>query len=264
MKRKKLDTKNPLVLGVKMSPFSSYREAIGLIHASLMKKTGGFICVAAAHLMVECSRDKALRLGVNNALAVTADGMPNVILLRLLGFKRSVRIYGPTLMRHCLLYAEKNSIPIFLFGGKSGIARKLSAEIKKTHKTMIIADCIDAPRRPVSSVLFEKVISRIRKSKAKIVFVGLGCPWQEQFMIRAYKKTNTLYVGVGGAFDFLSGSVRQAPIFVQNSGFEWLFRLFQEPKRLAYRYTTVNVIFVYLVLKFLFARFIRLRKLQLI
>ena len=89
----------------------------------------------------------------------------------------------------------------------------------------------------------------INSSGANLVFVALGCPKQEKWMAQNSHKINAMLLGVGGAFPVFAGVASRAPLFMQNTGLEWVYRLYQEPKRLFKRYLFTNSIFLFLVLK---------------
>jgi len=90
---------------------------------------------------------------------------------------------------------------------------------------------------------------RIEKSGVGIVFVGLGCPKQEFWMASHAGHLRAVTIGVGAAFDFLTGSLRRAPVWMQRAGLEWLFRLLSEPRRLWRRYLVTNTLFLFYLLQ---------------
>jgi N-acetylglucosaminyldiphosphoundecaprenol N-acetyl-beta-D-mannosaminyltransferase len=118
-----------------------------------------------------------------------------------------------------------------------------------------VAFASSPPFRPLSEEEEEQVVADIAASGARIVFVGLGCPKQELWMDRVHGRLPAVTVGVGAAFDFLSGSKRRAPRFMQQAGLEWAFRLGLEPRRLWRRYARHNPRFVALFI----AQLLRMR-----
>lgn len=237
------------ILGVRVSAIT-YAGALHKIERWIAEKKRSFVCVAATHLVMECQKDKSLLEGVNMAGLVTPDGMPLVWLLRLYGHKQASRVYGPTLMTKLCSLAEQQGLGVYLLGGASGQSQEVARALRRQHPTLRVVGHHDTPVRLISSHENEKIIIEINNAHPEIVFVGLGCPHQELWMIDNRKILDApVLIGVGAAFDFLSGYMRQAPAWVQNIGLEWLFRLLQEPKRLWYRYSVINVTFVWLVLK---------------
>lgn len=235
------------LLNVKIS-VTDYESSLKCISHWVRERQRKFVCVAAVHLVMECQKDKRLQDGVNRAGLMTPDGMPLVWLARFYGYRKVSRVYGPTLMQKLCHLAEKNGFKIFLLGGTRGQTERLKEKLLLCYPTLNIMGTQDTPARPIPPHDTQKINQKINLLDPDIVFVGLGCPHQERWMIenRPHLKA-PLLVGVGAAFDFLSGDRRQAPLWIQNSGVEWLFRLLQEPKRLWYRYTVLNILFITLV-----------------
>lgn len=227
-----------------------YNTALSNIERWIEKKERQYVCVAAVHLVMECQKDRNLLNGVNAAGMVVPDGMPLVWLLRLYGHKNVERVYGPAFMVKLCALAAQRDWGVFLLGGASGQSQEVARALLRQHPNLRIVGHRDTPSRPIPPHHNQKIIGEINNAHPKIVFVGLGCPHQELWMIENRKYLDApVLIGVGAAFDFLSGRVRQAPAWIQNSGLEWLFRFLQEPKRLWYRYTAINATFIWLVLK---------------
>jgi N-acetylglucosaminyldiphosphoundecaprenol N-acetyl-beta-D-mannosaminyltransferase len=163
------------------------------------------------------------------------------------------------MLKTCRL-AEKNGYKVFLLGGSSGQSGQLRQELKKKLPGLRVAGNHDTPARPIPEKDNAVIVKKINQSGAQVVFVGMGCPTQELWMMENRDKLNApALIGVGAAFDFLSGRVRQAPEWMQNVGLEWLYRLIQEPKRLWYRYTVINARFLFLVVGEVFRKKFLLR-----
>ncbi|MBI5620167.1 WecB/TagA/CpsF family glycosyltransferase [Candidatus Gottesmanbacteria bacterium] len=237
------------ILNVNVSVIN-YQMALSEVERWIIKKEKHYVCVAAAHLMAECQKDKRLLEGVNRAGLVTPDGMPLVWLARLYGYKQVSRVYGPTLMEKLCTLAKQQCWRVYLLGGASGQSQEVARALRRKFPALRIVGHRDTPARPIPSLQNQKIIAEVNHARPEIVFVGLGCPNQELWMIENRKKLGApVLIGVGAAFDFLSCRVRQAPEWTQNVGFEWLYRLIQEPKRLWYRYTVINATFIWLVMK---------------
>lgn len=232
------------ILGSKID-CSNYEHILKKINLQIRKKQSHFVCVAAVHLLMEAKKDSNLQKKINQSLATTSDGMPLVWVSKLKGWKQTQRVYGPELMLRLCKLSEKNKYKIFLLGGARGQGKILGKKLLKKFPKLQIAGHIDTPQRPIPEKDNQKIIKQINNNNASIVFVGLGCPIQEKWMIDNYQKLNgTVCVGVGAAFDFISGKIKQAPPWMQASGLEWLFRLLQEPRRLWKRYLVLNFQFV--------------------
>ncbi len=205
-----------------------------------------YICVAATHLIMECQKNNNLLVGVQKADVVTPDGMPLVWLSKLYGNKNASRIYGPNLTLMVCKLAQRYRFKIFLLGGASGQSSKLAEKLQKQFPNLEVVGTQDTPIRPIPEKENNQIIKKINTAKPDIVFVGLGCPNQELWMISNRDKVNaSTLIGVGAAFDFITGTVKQAPKWMQNNGLEWFFRLLQDPKRLWRRYTILNTLFFF-------------------
>lgn len=236
------------VLGVSVSAINC-SITLKIINKWIKYHERQYVCVAAVHLIMECQNDPQLLEGVNRAGLVTPDGMPLVWIGRLLGHQVS-RVYGPTLMRKLCQLARVRGYRVFLVGGNIGQSIKLKNRLIQRYNNLQVVGTIDTPARPISKEVNEKLIVQINRSRPDIVFVGMGCPFQELWLIENRSRLKVpVLIGVGAAFDFLSGDKKQAPLWVQNIGFEWLFRLLNDPRRLWYRYTIMNAHFCLLLTK---------------
>lgn len=226
---------------------TSYEDACDRIQYWADNNVSCYIVAANVHVVMMGYWQQAYREILNQAALVTPDGMPLVWAMRLLGIKRQTRVYGPDLMLAWCDRAAKLGIPIYLYGGTAETLTKLELNFKQRFPELIIAGKHSPPFRPLTLAEEAEDIQRIEASGAKVVFVGLGCPKQEQWMARQQGKLEAVMVGVGAAFRFHSGEVTQAPRWVMQWGFEWLYRLIKEPKRLWQRYLINNPIFLWLL-----------------
>lgn len=244
-----MNYKRVSILNVGVSK-TTYNKSLQDVSSYIKSKQKAYICVAAVHLIMECQKNPTLMNGVNRSNIVTPDGMPLVWLSRLMGAKKTERVYGPTLMLKICSAAGVNGWKIYLLGGAQGQGRLLSQSLNQRFPNLQIVGYADTPGRQLSPSQNRYVVRQINRSGAHIVFVGMGCPYQELWMIknRKYLNANVL-IGVGAAFNFLSGKERQAPRFFQKNGLEWFFRLLQNPSRLWHRYTITNVRFILNIVK---------------
>jgi N-acetylglucosaminyldiphosphoundecaprenol N-acetyl-beta-D-mannosaminyltransferase len=164
--------------------------------------------------------------------------MSIVWILKLYGHPDVDRVYGPDLLREVCQGGLRKGYKHFLYGGGEGIAHLLSEKLQQEWPSIQIAGTHSPPFRPLSAEEDTDIISMINDSGADIVWIGLGSPQQERWMADHLAKINApVMVGVGAAFDFLSGNKPQAPKWIRRSGMEWFFRILQEPKRLWPRYS---------------------------
>lgn len=231
------------VLGMRVDA-TSYAEATNLVLAWSGSRAGHYVCVANVHMTMEAHDRPDFRHIVNSAALVTPDGMPLVWMLRKLGVPGQTRVYGPTLMLYVCEAAEKAHIPIGLYGGTPDSLAKMRDYLLERYPQLDIAFAYAPPFRPLSAAEDAEVVASIKASGVRILFVGLGCPKQEYWMAAHREALPLVQLGVGAAFDFHSGRVRQAPKWMQDRGLEWLFRLAVEPRRLFRRYATQNPRFV--------------------
>lgn len=201
-----------------------------------------YIICRDVHGLILCQKDEQLRRMHNDAGLVTPDGMPLVWLLRKRGYGHVTRVYGPDLM---LSLASKSGYRHYFYGGAPGIPERLGEVLKSKFPGINIAGTYSPPFRSLSSEEDEETTALIRDSHPDIVWVGLGTPKQERWMASHVSRLDgAVLIGVGAAFNFHAGKIKQAPLWIQHSGLEWLFRLLVEPKRLWRRYLTVIPLFM--------------------
>jgi N-acetylglucosaminyldiphosphoundecaprenol N-acetyl-beta-D-mannosaminyltransferase len=236
------------VLGVGLSAIN-LDLAVAEVARALERKTKGYVCVTGVHGVSEAQKDPAFRTILNRAYLNTPDGMPMVWMGRLQGFREMKRVYGPDLMLRVCDFTRERGFTHFLYGGAPGVAEELKARLEQRFLGLRIVGTYTPPFRPLTSQEEEELTRRVSALKPDIFWVGLSTPKQEQFMARyAANLEATLFFGVGAAFDFHAGRVRQAPRWMQRSGLEWLFRLGCEPRRLWRRYLKNNPLFLVRVL----------------
>jgi N-acetylglucosaminyldiphosphoundecaprenol N-acetyl-beta-D-mannosaminyltransferase len=182
-------------------------------------------------------KDEEFRLIQNRSGLTTPDGMPMVWCGRWAGEKQMTRVYGPDLIDAVSARAGKEGWRVFYYGGKEGVAELLAREIQRRAPGIRNVGTYCPPFRPLSPAERSEVIDRINAAEPDIVWVGLSSPKQEYWMddVRPELDAAAL-IGIGAAYDMLTGQVRQAPRFIQRSGLEWMFRLMMEPRRLWRRY----------------------------
>lgn len=210
---------------------TSIAEVTGLVREWANDRTGRFIGVRDVASTVAIHNDPALHdIGTKAALNLP-DGMPIVWLGRLRGHQVK-RTCGPDLMDHLLRSSGDGALSHFFLGGKEGVVEKLADRYRSMVPGLRIAGCHAPPFRPMTSSENSSVLDKIKASGADIVWLGISSPKQDVWMRDNVDQLTQTLIGVGAAFDFLSGEVRRAPYWMQKSGLEWLFRLLTEPRRL--------------------------------
>ncbi|PSB25986.1 WecB/TagA/CpsF family glycosyltransferase [Stenomitos frigidus] len=225
---------------------TSYEDACDRIQTWASAKTSCYIVAANVHVVMTGYWQRSFQRMINGAALVTPDGMPLVIGLRLLGMKHQTRVYGPDLMLAWCDRATQLGTPIYLYGGTPSMLDALQQTLKERVPELMIAGCHAPPFRPLTPEEEQADRDRIHATGAPVVFVGLGCPKQEEWMVRQQGNLQAVMIGVGAAFSFHSGEVLQAPRWMMAWSLEWLYRFMMEPKRLWQRYLVNNPAFVVL------------------
>lgn len=224
------------ILGVEISAINIH-QAIHAIDEWLTYRTQRYVCVAAAHCIMDSLHSHELQRIYNSSGLTTPDGMSLVWLMRLRGYHNVGRVYGADLMlATCQLSLEKG-YRHFLYGGEPGVADQLAGRLIELFPGIQIVGTYSPPFGELTPEEDQAIIDLINSATPDIVWVGMSSPKQDRWMAtHVGLLTAPVLIGVGAAFDFLSGHKRQAPIWMQRLGIEWLFRLAMEPRRLWRRY----------------------------
>lgn len=233
------------LLGMRIDA-TSYSEAVSQVLAWASAGESRYVCCASVNNIIHAWDSADFRLIMNQADLVTPDGMPLVWSLRWQGASQASRVYGPDLARFVLRAAEKESLPVGFYGSSPETLALLAAQTMRMFPALHIAYAFAPPFRPLSSEEDSQIAKEIRRSGVRILFVGLSTPKQECWMYAHRGHIPAVMLGVGAAFDFLAGTKRQAPRWMQCCGLEWLFRLCSEPRRLGPRYLRQNPRFLLL------------------
>ena len=224
------------ILGIKVSALNM-NTAVEQLDGWIAERILQYVCVVPAHSIMDSYHQPDLRAIFNSSGMTTPDGMAVVWLLRLKGHRHVERVYGPDLLLATCRHGLQKGYRHYFYGGASGVADRLIERLSAQCPGLQIAGALSHPFRPITLEEDREIISQINESHADIIWVGLGSPKQEIWMhAHLGRITAPVMVGVGAAFDFLSGNKPQAPAWMQRSGLEWLFRFAHEPKRLWPRY----------------------------
>jgi N-acetylglucosaminyldiphosphoundecaprenol N-acetyl-beta-D-mannosaminyltransferase len=168
---------------------------------------------------------------------VLADGMPLVWASRLLGAGLKERVAGADLVPQLARLSAQRGYRIFLLGADEESSAGTAAWMEKNYPGVCIAGRYCPERLPLEEMDHEEILSRIEMARPDILLVAFGNPKQEKWLtMHRHRLEVPVCIGVGGSFDFLSGRISRAPVWMQQRGMEWLYRAMQEPSRLASRY----------------------------
>lgn len=231
------------ILGVNVA-VSSYDEVVQRSLAWAARRESRAIVFCNVHMIMEAVDDPAFSRRLNEADLVNPDGMPLVWALRALRQKNARRVCGPDATEVLLAAAQEAEVPVGFYGSSQPVLDALAAVIGRKYPRLKIVFAESPPFRPLSPEEDKAVVARIASSGARLLFVGLGCPKQENWVMEHRGRVPAVMFAVGAAFDFLAGNKARAPHWMQRLGLEWLFRFVTEPRRLAMRYLKHNPRFV--------------------
>lgn len=232
------------VLGVRISALTMERT-LAEFERWIADGEQHYVCVTGVHGVMESFRDPELREIHNASGLTTPDGMPIVWASHRAGADWTTRVYGPDLLLATCDRGRSLGWRHFLYGAKEGVPELLRDRLTARFSGLQVVGCWSPPFRPLTPEEDEEVVARINASGADVVWVGLSTPKQERWMAAHVGRLDAaVLVGVGAAFDIHSGMVRQAPLWMQQRGLEWLYRLRREPRRLWRRYLRNNGPFV--------------------
>lgn len=225
------------LLGVGISAINM-DQALETIQAWITRREPHYVCVTPAHSIMDCYNNPELRLIFNQSGLTTPDGMSIVWTLRLMGHKHVGRVYGPDLMHALCQHSLGHGYRHYFYGGAPGVVEDLTQRLETDYPGLQIVGHYTPPFGPVSEEEDQQIIKDIRAAQPDILWVGISSPRQEIWMAEHILLLNVpVLIGVGAAFDFLSGHKQQAPRWIQRSGFEWLYRFVREPRRMWPRYS---------------------------
>ncbi len=224
---------------------------------SSKKKLNRQISLCDANVLVTSKKNRYFKNILKNETYLNlADGMPGVWVGKLKGAKNIDRCYGPDVFKYIIKKSSDSNLKHYFTGGKEGVAENLRTYCFDELGNSNIVGVHCPPFTEMSDNEITKIAEDINESDADIVWIGISSPKQDIYAHRLKKDLNAHFIfTIGAAFDFYTGNITQAPKFIQRSGFEWLFRLIMEPKRLWKRYFTVIPLFIYFnLLDFFFSK----------
>ncbi len=215
-----------------------------LVAAWAREGAGRMVCALNVHMAMEAVDDPAFESVINGADLVVADGRPIVWACKSLGRRNAVQVRGFDLMIRLCAIAQREGLRVGLYGGSPATVREVSSRLLRVYPGLDLVHSIAPPFRALTPQEDAHDVHQIREAGVQLLFVALGCPKQERWMALHRSELGCTSVGVGAAFDMLTGHHRPAPRWLQPIGLEWAYRLAQEPRRLWSRYAKHNSRFV--------------------
>jgi N-acetylglucosaminyldiphosphoundecaprenol N-acetyl-beta-D-mannosaminyltransferase len=217
---------------------------------------GGYICFANVHSTVTARNDADVLAALDKSAMTLPDGKPLYWIGKIMNLEGVDQISGPDFMITMLAQSLNSRLRHYFIGSTGETLERLVAEIRRRFPDVAVVGWQSPPFRALTADEEESIMRGVLESGADLVWVGLGAPKQELWMRKhAERLKPAVLLGVGAAFDFHAGRVRRAPPWARAAGFEWLYRLLREPRRLWKRYAITNAMFIfYLVKDLLFRR----------
>ena len=236
------------ILGVPIAAVN-IDEAAAQIEEWIRSGQKMYVTVTGVHGIMESQYEKQVKRIHQSAGMCVPDGMPTVWVGRLYGYRGMDRVYGPDLMLEMMKRSLTKGYTHFFYGGKKGVPELLRNRLLAKFPGLKVVGVLSPPFRPMSAEEEIEFHGLVQALSPDVIWVGLSTPKQERWMGAHVGKLNTrVMIGVGAAFDFHAGLVRQAPRWMQRISLEWMFRLLTEPGRLWRRYLFNNPKFIWMIL----------------
>lgn len=237
------------LLGVNVA-VTNLSRSCKVVDEWIKQKHKTYVCIAPVSTIMDCQDSEEYRSVINSSGMTTPDGMPLVWTGKLRGKKEISRTYGPDLMPALCDLSQDRGYKHYFYGGTQESLTYLKQRLTDQYPKLNVAGSHAPAMLNIKEKEDQNVIDAINEAQPDILWVGLGSPKQDYWMSIHRPELNVpVIIGVGAAFDFLSGAKKQAPRWVQRSGLEWLYRLVSEPKRLWRRYLIGNTRFIWLLIK---------------
>lgn len=227
----------------------TFESLVSWLRDQVRVRTPRRVHFCTVHLAVEAAGDPLVRRALLTADVVAPDGMPLVWLGRLQGATVE-RMCGPDVMLALVDEGRHDRLRHYFYGGAVGVADALSCELRRRYPGLCVVGTASPPFRSLTLQETQEALSRINDARPDVVWVGLGAPKQDLWLLEHRPALEApLLMAVGAAFDFHSGRKRRAPHWMQVAGLEWAHRLLCEPRRLFGRYLFTNARFMRLVVR---------------
>lgn len=239
---------NPLpytdILGTNIN-ITTMEKAVECLDEHLDDFRGKYVCISNVHTTVTAYRDASYQAVQNGSILNLPDGKPLSIVQKRRGYSEAGRVPGPDLMPEIFALSEKKGYSHYFYGSRQETLDLLEKRLHERFPGLKIVGMYSPPYRPMTEEEDREAVERINAAKPDFIWVGLGAPKQERWMAAHEDKVCGVMLGVGAGFDFHAGTIKRAPKWMQETCMEWLYRIFQDPKRLLKRYLDTNFSFVW-------------------
>jgi N-acetylglucosaminyldiphosphoundecaprenol N-acetyl-beta-D-mannosaminyltransferase len=233
------------VLGVPVNALDM-KTALANIELALSMRRKGYICMAAVHGIMEAQRRPEVMKAYTDSLMTLPDGRPTVWVGKLQGLQSIEQVSGPHVMLEVFRRKALSPYTHFLYGGKPGVTKELAARLSQQFPWARVVGTYTPPFRELRPHEERQLLERMCRLRPSIVWVGISSPRQELFMYRnLHRFPTTLMFGVGAAFDFHTGRIKESADWIKRAGLQWLHRLVQDPRHLFWRYLRTNPAFLW-------------------
>lgn len=225
-----MQIKKPVkILGVPVHPLTM-NESVAVLEEKLQKKEQAFVVTANAEIIMMCQQDKEYNNIVSEqADLVLPDGAGAVWAGRYLGNEVPERVAGFDLYNQLLKLSADKGYKVYFFGGAPGVAEAAKNKAEELYSGVQIVGCRNGYFTEAEE---EAIIKEINDAAPDMLFVALGAPKQEKWLVKYRNQLKPrVLMGIGGSFDVLAGKMERAPKWMQEASLEWAFRLYKQPSR---------------------------------
>lgn len=227
-------------------------ETLQAIEHLIQENRSAYVVTPNVDHIVQLETNKELQAVYANASLILTDGKPLLWIAKWYGTPIKEKISGSDLFPQLCAMAAKKDYKMFFLGAAEGVAAKAAYNLMKRFSGLNIVGTYSPPYGfEKNEVEMQKITSMIKEKRPHILIVGLGCPKQEKFILHNREKLGVpISLGLGASLDFEAGNIKRAPKWIADHGFEWLFRITQDPRRMAKRYLVDDCKIVGLAIKY--------------
>lgn len=218
-------------------------EMLAAVENIIEKRIPAYVVTPNVDHIVQLETNKELQAVYKDASLILTDGKPLLWIAKWYGTPIKEKISGSDLFPRLCEMAAKKGYTMYFLGAAEGVAARAAEKLKKRFQGLQVVGTYSPPYGfEKDEVELEKIRTQIKVVNPDILIVGLGCPKQEKYMYHHHKELGVpISFGLGASFDFEAGNIKRAPRWMSENGFEWLYRITQDPKRLVKRYIVDDV-----------------------